>query len=326
MVNSISQHLVQDCFRITPSSDFGKYLGFPILNRNPRAADFHYILDKMRKKLSSWKVNFLTTARRITLAKSTLNAIPAYAMQYVQLPMKICNTIDKIQRDFLWGSTTHYIAWEKVTSPKDCGGLGLQKADTKNKALLTGLAWRLIMNQSSLWAKTLIMKTIEYITHIQSPSNPDATTSIDIQWFLPPLGFYKLNTDGSLSKNKGIGGIGGIIRNSSEGWMVGFHNQTHCHSHTMSEIEAFLTGLHITFTHNLFPLEVGIDSLEILQFLEDSPPTYSSIIMSCRSMLKKLGNPTVRYNFRQANMVADVLSKIGAKLTMTNQPQILLSP
>ncbi|KAK4726506.1 hypothetical protein R3W88_031423 [Solanum pinnatisectum] len=147
-----------------------------------------------------------------------------------------------------------------------------------------------------------------------------------IQWFLPPLGFYKLNTDGSFSKNKGIGGIGGIIRNSSGGWMVGFHNQTHCHSHTMSEIEAFLAGLHIAFTHNLFPLEVETDSLEILQFLEDSPPTYSSIIMSCRSMLKKLGNPMVRHNFRQANMVADVLSKICAKLTMTNQPHILLSP
>uniref|UniRef100_M1B3L5 LINE-type retrotransposon LIb DNA, complete sequence, Insertion at the S14 site n=1 Tax=Solanum tuberosum TaxID=4113 RepID=M1B3L5_SOLTU len=124
-------------------------------------------------------------------------------------------------------------------------------------------------------------------------------------------------------KNKGIGGI---IRNSSGGWMVGFHNQTHCHNNTMSEIEAFLTGLHIAFTHNLFPLEVETDSLEILQFLENSPPTYSSIIMSCRSMLKKLGNPTVRHNFRQANMVADVLSNIGAKLTMTNQPHILLSP
>lgn len=43
-------------------------------------------------------------------------------------------------------------------------------------------------------------------------------------------------------------------------------------------------------------------------------------------MLKKLGNPTVRHNFRLANMVADVLSKIGEKLTLPNQPHMLLSP
>ncbi|KAL3368960.1 hypothetical protein AABB24_009656 [Solanum stoloniferum] len=49
----------------------------------------------MRKTISSWKLGELSDhCRRITLAKSTLNAIPAYAMQYFQLPMKICNTID----------------------------------------------------------------------------------------------------------------------------------------------------------------------------------------------------------------------------------------
>ncbi|KAK4714100.1 hypothetical protein R3W88_020007 [Solanum pinnatisectum] len=108
--------------------------------------------------------------------------------------------------------------------------------------------------------------------------------------------------------------------------MVGFHKRIQCQSHTISEIEALLNGLQIAYAHNLLPLEVETDSLEILQLLGNSPPAYTSIIMSCRSMLKKLGNPTVRHNFREANMVADVLSKIGAKLTMTNQPYILLSP
>jgi len=109
----------------------------------------------MKKKLSSWKVNFMTTAGRTILMKSTLNTIPAYTMQYFLLPKKICYAIDNIQRDFLWGSSTHkkklhYVTWENVTSPKDNGGLGLQSAETKNNVLLTGLAWRFFSNNFDL--------------------------------------------------------------------------------------------------------------------------------------------------------------------------------
>lgn len=42
---------------------------------------------------------------RYILAKSTLNNIPNYPMHYILLPKEILNSIDKIQRDFIWGST-----------------------------------------------------------------------------------------------------------------------------------------------------------------------------------------------------------------------------
>lgn len=43
-------------------------------------------------------------------------------------------------------------------------------------------------------------------------------------------------------------------------------------------------------------------------------------------MLKKLGNLLVHYNFREANMVTNSLSKTCIKLTTSNKPYILLSP
>lgn len=42
--------------------------------------------------------------------------------------------------------------------------------------------------------------------------------------------------------------------------------------------------------------------------------------------LKKLGNLVVRHDFRQANIVANILSRLGSKLTMTDQPLILITP
>lgn len=59
----------------------------------------------MRAKLASWKLNFLSHAGRLTLIRSTLNAIPAYIMQYFLLPTTISAAINKIQRDFLWGTS-----------------------------------------------------------------------------------------------------------------------------------------------------------------------------------------------------------------------------
>ncbi|KAF3626028.1 hypothetical protein FXO38_29486 [Capsicum annuum] len=140
---------------------FGKYLGFPILNHQPRAKDFQYIIDNMENKLANWKTNFLTPMGRLTLIRSTLNAIPAYTMQYFSLPASTCQTIDKIQKDFLWGSTTdkqkmHYVSLETCTLPRANGGLGLSTAKTKNRVLLTGLSWRLFTNPNALWTRALV--------------------------------------------------------------------------------------------------------------------------------------------------------------------------
>lgn len=117
----------------------------------------------MRKKLSHWKSKFLTHSGRLVLAKSTLNAIPAYIMQYFNLPTTICKAIDKIQRDFIWGSTSkkkklHLLSWDKVPTSKQEGGLGVLDARTKSSSLLTSLAWRAFSNTQTLWDTTLIKK------------------------------------------------------------------------------------------------------------------------------------------------------------------------
>ena len=52
--------------------------------------------------------------------------------------------LDRLNRNFLWGSTDaakkiHWVGWEKVTKPKEEGGLGLQTAKGRNVAFLAKL-------------------------------------------------------------------------------------------------------------------------------------------------------------------------------------------
>ncbi|OIT39909.1 putative ribonuclease h protein, partial [Nicotiana attenuata] len=97
-------------------------------------------------------------AGRTTLIKATLAAIPNHNMQIFDLPKATQNKIDSIQRNFLWGSTEekrkcHLLNWNKVTSPKNQGSLGLYKTSYKNKAFSTSLAWRYLNNKEALWVK-----------------------------------------------------------------------------------------------------------------------------------------------------------------------------
>ena len=51
-------------------------------------------------------------------------------MQCHFLPAKVCDSVDKMMRDFIGGSTEerrrmHLVRWNTVTMPKDLGGLGL---------------------------------------------------------------------------------------------------------------------------------------------------------------------------------------------------------
>ncbi|KAF3671757.1 hypothetical protein FXO37_07859 [Capsicum annuum] len=76
----------------------------------------------------------------------------------------------------------------------------------------------------------------------------------------------------------------------------------------MTELEALLHGLEIAANYHF------TDSVEILHLLQHPLPRYTDIIHNCRLLLRNVGNPVVQHNFREANAVADVLSRKGEHL------------
>ena len=79
------------------------------------------------------------------------------------MPPKVCDVVDKIIRDFLWGlmeekRRMHMVNWNTVTLPKDLGGLGLHSMKDRNLAILAKLCWRLASDQRAPWAQMLAAK------------------------------------------------------------------------------------------------------------------------------------------------------------------------
>lgn len=104
----------------------------------------------MNRRPFGWKTKFLNMTDRIFLAKATLSSVSSHVMQYIRLPSKVTKSINKIQRDFIW---------ESITKKKN-GGLGLQRSDLKNKALLAGLAWRDYKSSNSILSSVLNYKRL----------------------------------------------------------------------------------------------------------------------------------------------------------------------
>ncbi|CAN1787955.1 Putative ribonuclease H protein At1g65750 [Linum perenne] len=158
--NYIGKTVRLDLLGMPLTQNLGKYLGVPILHERINVHTYQDILDKIDNKLAGWKVKSLSLAGRVTLAKSVLAAIPAYAMQTSVLPPKTCEAIDRRIRNFVWGTTAEarkisLVAWEKICLPKENGGLGLRMAGILNRAYLTKLAFTFFKDKERLWVRLL---------------------------------------------------------------------------------------------------------------------------------------------------------------------------
>ncbi|KAK1297403.1 hypothetical protein QJS10_CPB15g01453 [Acorus calamus] len=82
-------------------------------------------------------------------------ALTIYLMYALALPAGAAQQIDKQLRSFFWkgsneGKNLHAISWDRITAPKDAGGLGLRKTVILRKAIYGVLAAKVLSDSSLL--------------------------------------------------------------------------------------------------------------------------------------------------------------------------------
>ena len=61
------------------------------------------IEERFRKRLASWKRQYISKGGRLMLIRSRLSSLPIYFLSLFRLPKLVCSRLEKIRRDFLWG-------------------------------------------------------------------------------------------------------------------------------------------------------------------------------------------------------------------------------
>jgi hypothetical protein len=80
-----------------------KYLGLPLRACYKAKSIWNGVVEKIERRLASWKRVYLSKGGRITLIKSTLSNLPTYFMFLFLIPASVANRIEKLYHDFLWG-------------------------------------------------------------------------------------------------------------------------------------------------------------------------------------------------------------------------------
>ena len=140
-----------------------KYLGMPLGTSFKTASIWNPILEKMEKNLSEWKCLYLSIGGRLTLLKSTLSSLPTYFLSLFTIPKVVAARMERIQRNFLWGSSEGsfkypLVAWERVCLPVKLGGLGIRSVASFNQALLGKWLWRFGHEVTHLWRRVISTK------------------------------------------------------------------------------------------------------------------------------------------------------------------------
>ena len=77
--------------------------------------------------------------------------------------------LDRINRNFLWlpnmgindNKVFPLVTWDDVCRPKSEGSLGIRKNNDDNKALITKLGWKIVIDKDSIWTRIMWDKYVK---------------------------------------------------------------------------------------------------------------------------------------------------------------------
>ncbi|CAM0947649.1 unnamed protein product [Alopecurus aequalis] len=144
------------------------------------------------------------------------------------------------------------------------------------------------------------------------PFQPRATM---VQWQRPPVGWYKLNFDGSVQNHgSGRASIGGVIRDWHGRVLIAFGETTEHASVGKVEARALVRGLELALGHFMGRLVVEGDDKVLVQLLcgeETQTRIPQALQDEILALLVRFEACEVQHVFREGNQVADALCRVA---------------
>ncbi|KAL3522606.1 hypothetical protein ACH5RR_015440 [Cinchona calisaya] len=138
---------------------------------------------------------------------------------------------------------------------------------------------------------------------------PSRPRYVSVTWMATLHGWYTLNTDGAPKENP-VTTLGGIIRDSSGSFVVGFSNYYGHGSNLQAEMKASLDGISLYTTMGLYNVAVELDSHILVNIITNSAscPWLIDNLMQLFWSKSQALNFTCGHIFCEANHLADYLA------------------
>ncbi|XP_075080074.1 uncharacterized protein LOC107778956 [Nicotiana tabacum] len=136
-----------------------------------------------------------------------------------------------------------------------------------------------------------------------------------VLWEVPPSGFLKLNTDGSLNKQNGKAGIGGILRDEEGGFVMAFSMPIICNSVSEAKLKAIKYGCEWCKNKGILNFIVESDLRMIGDMLQTKTLSNNKLKQEAEKLLYTLDicRAPINHCLREAIQVADWFAKEATK-------------
>nr|GEV43027.1 RNA-directed DNA polymerase, eukaryota, reverse transcriptase zinc-binding domain protein [Tanacetum cinerariifolium] len=140
----------------TPFSFIGTTVGGSMC----RIQTWENVVQRVKNRLSKWKMKMLSISGRLTLLKSVLESMPIFHMSIFKAPLGVLPKLESIRSHFFNGHSldsnkASWVKWKSVLASKDNGGLGVSSLYALNRALMFKWIWRFHTHDLSLWVKVI---------------------------------------------------------------------------------------------------------------------------------------------------------------------------
>lgn len=123
--NYVETKVIQ--FKFATGSLPVQYLGLPLRTKNMTITDYLPLIEKIRKRISSWTERFLSCARRLQLINLVIMSLTNFWMAAFRLPSSCVKKIERLCSTFFWcgpdlNEKKNKIAWKEICKTKQEGG------------------------------------------------------------------------------------------------------------------------------------------------------------------------------------------------------------
>lgn len=146
-----------------------QYLGLPLSTRKVSSSQLLPLVDKLLKKLATWKASMFSRDERLALVRHVLSAMHVHILLALALSPPILKKVRRIIRDFLWhgrkdpsaGAGACLVNWAKICWPIKLGGLGVRDLQHTGISLRIWWLWLQAIDPTRSWS------------HLPLPHNPE---------------------------------------------------------------------------------------------------------------------------------------------------------
>ncbi|GJX76619.1 RNA-directed DNA polymerase, eukaryota [Tanacetum coccineum] len=114
------------------------YLGSTVGGSMSRIQAWEEVVERVKSRLSKWKMKTLSIGGRLTLLKSVLGSMSIFHMSIFKVPLGVLRKLESIRSHFFNGhdpncNKASWVNWKMVLAHKDKGGLGVSSLLSLNR-------------------------------------------------------------------------------------------------------------------------------------------------------------------------------------------------